>query len=145
MTNFTTAERALAEARAWIGTPYQPRASVRGVGTDCLGLVRGVWRALHGAEPEAVPPYGPLWLESADEILHLALARHLDERDMRAAQPGDVLLFRFRAGLPARHAAILSAPERMIHAYSGRAVVESALAPWWRRRCVAAFAFPDGS
>jgi NlpC/P60 family putative phage cell wall peptidase len=31
--------------RDWIGTPYQHQASLKGVGCDCLGLVRGVWRA----------------------------------------------------------------------------------------------------
>jgi NlpC/P60 family putative phage cell wall peptidase len=45
----------VAEARSWIGTPYRHQASLKGVGCDCLGLVRGVWRAVLGAEPEAVP------------------------------------------------------------------------------------------
>ncbi|MEM9842167.1 MAG: peptidase P60, partial [Pseudomonadota bacterium] len=31
-------------ARAWLGTPYRHQASRRGVGADCLGLIRGVWR-----------------------------------------------------------------------------------------------------
>ena len=43
-------------ARAWLGTPYHHQASLRGVGCDCLGLVRGVWRELYGPEPEAAPP-----------------------------------------------------------------------------------------
>jgi len=51
--------RAVAIARAWIGTPYVHQASVKGAGADCLGLLRGVWRELYGAEPEAVPAYTP--------------------------------------------------------------------------------------
>jgi NlpC/P60 family putative phage cell wall peptidase len=39
----------LEEARSWIGTPYQHQASLKGVGCDCIGLVRGVWRAVYGA------------------------------------------------------------------------------------------------
>ena len=35
-----------------------------------------------------------------------------------------MLLFRWRPHLPAKHAAILSAPGRMIHAYDGSAVAE---------------------
>ena len=35
-------------ARLRIGTPYRHQASLKGVGCDCLGLVRGVWRAVHG-------------------------------------------------------------------------------------------------
>jgi len=52
------------EARRWIGTPYVHQASLLGAGTDCLGLVRGVWRALLGPEPEAPPPYTPDWAEA---------------------------------------------------------------------------------
>lgn len=44
-------------ARGWIGTPYRHQASVRGAGADCLGLIRGVWRELYGAEPAEVPAY----------------------------------------------------------------------------------------
>ena len=54
---------ALAEARTWLATPYRHQASVKGWGCDCLGLVRGVWRQLYGAEPESVPPYRPDWAE----------------------------------------------------------------------------------
>ena len=135
--------RILAEARDWIGTPYLHRASVRGSGADCLGLVRGVWRTVMGAEPEPLPPYAPDWAEAArQETLRDTARRHLVEVDIAAAKPGDVLLFRFRPHLPAKHAAILSAPARMIHAYDGVAVCETHLTPWWRRHLAAAFAFP---
>ena len=42
-------------AHGWIGTPYRHQESCKGAGTDCLGLVRGVWRDYIGPEPE-VPP-----------------------------------------------------------------------------------------
>ncbi len=58
------AAAAVAAARAWIGTPYVHQASVKGVGCDCLGLLRGVWRELRGAEPLAVPNYSPDWAEA---------------------------------------------------------------------------------
>ena len=133
----------LAEAREWIGTPYQHQASVKGAGCDCLGLIRGVWRALHGGEPEAAPAYTPDWAERAGEETLLAAAqRHLQELPIAQASPGDVLLFRMDAQSPAKHAAILDEAGRLIHAYWGRAVVRSRFAPWWRARCAAAFAFP---
>jgi NlpC/P60 family putative phage cell wall peptidase len=47
--------RVLDIARDWLDTPYQHQASVRGAGCDCLGLIRGIWRTLYGAEPEAPP------------------------------------------------------------------------------------------
>lgn len=133
----------LAEAREWIGTPYQHQASVKGAGCDCLGLVRGVWRALYGEEPEQAPAYTPDWAERAGEETLLAAAqRHLHALPIAQAAPGDVLLFRMDAQSPAKHAAILDEEERLIHAYWGRAVVRSRFAPWWRARCAAAFAFP---
>src|SRR5215470_3685481 len=51
-------------ARGWIGTPYRHQASLKGVGCDCLGLLRGVWPELHGEEPEDVPPYSSDWSEA---------------------------------------------------------------------------------
>ena len=59
-----------------------------------------------------------------------------------AFAPGDVLLFRYRDRYPAKHAAIATAPDLMVHAHDGAAVAEVAIAPWWRRRLAYAFAFP---
>jgi NlpC/P60 family putative phage cell wall peptidase len=98
----------LAEARDWIGTPYQHQASVKAAGCDCLGLVRGVWRAIYGAEPEAAPAYTPDWAERhGAETLLLAARRHLVETTLAAVLPGDVLLFRMDAQAPMKHCASL--------------------------------------
>ena len=35
-------------ARLWLGTPYRHQMAMRGAGTDCLGLLRGVWRDVFG-------------------------------------------------------------------------------------------------
>lgn len=129
----------LEEARRWIGTPYRHQASCKGAGCDCLGLVRGVWRACIGPEPETVPPYAPDWSEGGENLLEAARRRLVP---MAAPAPGDVLLFRPHARGPARHCAILSSAETMIHAYWGRAVAETPLTRWWRRRIAGTFAFP---
>jgi NlpC/P60 family putative phage cell wall peptidase len=138
--------RIITEAREWIGTPYMHQASAKGAGCDCLGLVRGVWRALYGAEPEIAPAYTPDWAERAGaETLLEAARRNMREIAIEDAAPGDVLLFRMHAQAPAKHCAILDEDARIIHAYWGRAVVRSRFAPWWRARCAAAFSFPDVS
>ncbi|EJW10161.1 NLP/P60 family protein [Rhodovulum sp. PH10] len=136
-------ERIVAEARRWIGTPYRHQASLCGVGCDCLGLVRGVWRALYGGEPEAPPPYTPDWAEARgrDTLLEAA-TRHLIRIEPSEVSPGDVLLFRWRDNLPAKHAAIVTTRETMVHAHDGARVAEVAIAPWWRRKLAAAFRFP---
>ncbi|MGA7310195.1 MAG: peptidase P60, partial [Pseudolabrys sp.] len=46
------------------------------------------------------------------------------------------------ANLPAKHAAIVTTPDMMVHAHDGAAVAEVAIAPWWRRRLAYAFKFP---
>ena len=136
-------EQIIAEARAWIGTPYRHQASLKGVGCDCLGLLRGVWRALYDTEPELTSAYAPDWAEAnGEEKLAEAARRHMTEIAPKDAAPGDVLLFRWRPHLPAKHAAILTAPGRMIHAYDGAAVCEVHFAPFWQRRVAFAFRFP---
>lgn len=133
----------VAAARRWIGTPYRHRASLEGVGCDCLGLVRGLWREFYGDEPEDLPAYAADWAEAGRrETLAAAAGRHLVPVPVDRAAPGDVVLFRWRPDLPAKHAGILTAPTRFVHAYDGSAVVESPLGSWWRRRLAAAFAFP---
>jgi NlpC/P60 family putative phage cell wall peptidase len=133
----------VAEALAWQGTPYRHQASLKGVGCDCLGLIRGVWRAVMGEEPETPPAYTPDWAEARGaETLAMAARRHLAEIAPAEAGEGDVLLFRWRKDLPAKHAAILIAPDRFLHAHQGAAVVSAALSPWWRRRIAYAFRFP---
>ncbi len=138
-----TQENIVAETRDWIGTPYRHQASLKGVGCDCLGLVRGVWRALIGEEPERAPPYAPGWAEAASgEPLADAAARHLVAIALDEFGAGDVLLFRWRARLPAKHAAIVTSADTMVHAHDGAAVAEVAISPWWRRRLAYAFRFP---
>jgi NlpC/P60 family putative phage cell wall peptidase len=138
--------RIVSLARSWIGTPYHHQASAHGVGTDCIGLVRGIWRTLYGAEAQALPAYSRDWAEATgEETLIEAARRHLIEVATGEAQPGDVLVFRYRATSVAKHAAILVTPVTMIHAFEGAPVSEVALSRWWRRRLAAAFAFPAAS
>lgn len=138
----------ISSARGWLGTPYRHQASQKGIGTDCLGLLRGVWRECVGAEPLDVPPYTPDWADRrADDPLLSAAQTCLDEIAASEARSGDVLLFRMALGAPAKHCAILTAtpprePATIIHAYWGRSVTETRLVPWWSRRIAAAFRFP---
>ena len=143
MSALLTRTRIVDAARDWIGTPYRHQASLRGLGCDCLGLVRGVWREVIGPEPEAPGPYAADWAE-ADGVERLAQAglRHFAPVSLGAFAAGDVLLFRWREGLPAKHAAIASSERTMIHAHDGASVCEVAIGSHWRRRIVFAFSFP---
>jgi len=141
------AAEAVRAARGWIGTPYVHQASCQGAGADCLGLVRGVWRALYAGEPELPPAYTSDWAEpQGEERLWRAALRHLVAKRLDQAAPGDVLLFRMRAGAVAKHLGIQAGVgdgASFIHAYTGHGVVESPLTAPWARRIVARFAFPE--
>lgn len=157
----------LALAGTWIGTPYRHQGALKGVGCDCLGLIRGIWRELYGTEPEAVPAYAPDWAErGGEERLLAAAGRHfLSVPSFAQSQPGDMVLFRFRPHLAAKHAGIfarlpeeccvaegaacpeqsgvLLTPNAFIHAYEQTAVTLSALVPGWRRKIAGIYRFPE--
>lgn len=132
-------------ARAWIGTPYLHQASVKGVGCDCLGLLRGIWRVLYGSEPEAIPAYTQDWSEpQGAERLMSAAERHLAGASGAPLAAGQVIVFRMRQGAVAKHLGLVSdagAVPRFIHAYQGHGVVESPLSAPWRKRIAARFEF----
>ncbi len=133
----------VAAARTWIGTPYHHQASLKGIGADCLGLVRGVWRDVYGSDAETPPAYSRDWAEArGQETMLDAAGRHLAAVALDALQAGDVVVFRLRAGTVAKHAAIVSGTGTMIHAMEGGPACEVALSPWWRRRIAGAFRFP---
>lgn len=140
--------KVVTEAREWIGTPYRHQHSTKGVGCDCLGLVRGVYRGIIGPEPEQTPNYSPSWGEAGmQEVLLGAAQRNLVDKSSSdksmPLSPGDVLIFRMRRGMLAKHCGIAVSNTRMIHAYQGSgAVEESDLVPYWRQRIIGVFRYP---
>lgn len=144
------ADQVVASARDWIGTPYQHQMSCKGAGSDCLGLVRGVWREVLGAEPVPIPAYTYDWSEvSKAEVLWTSA------RDVMCSvapdaplAPGQILLFRMRKTAVAKHLGILvsaGAAPRFVHAYTRHGVVETSFSQPWQRALVARFSFPSVS
>ncbi|MGF1462063.1 MAG: NlpC/P60 family protein [Maricaulaceae bacterium] len=131
----------LLEARSWIGTPYRHQASAKGAGCDCLGLIRGVWRALIGPEPLPTPAYRADWFGPGDTRLIEAAHAFLVPTPTETASTGDVLILAPRRDEPARHCAIVSQPGWIIHAYWGRTVAETPLGAFGAR-VAGAFGFP---
>ncbi len=138
-----TGQRIVAEARSWIGTPYIHQTSIKHVGCDCLGLVRGIWRELIGEEPQPTPAYSSSWAEiGSQEHLRDALREYFDPIDKKLLKPGDLMLFRLRARSPAKHLGLFTGSNRFIHAYDGASVVESAMSEFWYRRIDTSYRFP---
>ena len=153
----TTSQRAIAEpeqvisvARSWLGTPYHDQASLRGVGCDCLGLARGVWREVVGDEPFPIPPYSRDWGETGPrEVLADGARAMMLEIAPSDAPPGALVLFRMMPRAIAKHVGILTGPAQndmtagsFIHAYERLGVIEQPLTSVWQRRIAFAFLFP---
>lgn len=125
----------VAEARRWLGTPYRHRAALRGVGCDCLGLLRGVF----GVAGE-LPVYAADWRDDGGRAELAGIARRYL---VPATGPiaGQVALFRLGSGSSPRHCGIVVAEDRFIHAQEGFGVVEANLTEGWRRRLAGTFDF----
>lgn len=144
-----TRAEVVAEARAWIGTPYAHQAHLRGVGCDCGGLIGGVAVALGIVSAD--------WWETAF-AKHIGYSRQphgnslvdvldvfMTRIDPAEAQPADVLVFRFRR--EPQHVGIVVPHDGgmgMVHALNAgtRAVVEHRIDEKWQRRVTHAYALP---
>lgn len=131
----------VAEAQRWLGTPYRHQAALRGAGCDCLGLVRGIWQAVYGREPMAVPAYGPDWRGRDGEGLQAAAEHVLTLVELPFG--GEVVLFRLLANRPPRHCGVMLGPETFIHAQEGVGVVEAHMSAPWARRVAGYYQFPE--
>ncbi|PPB79752.1 NlpC/P60 family putative phage cell wall peptidase [Albidovulum inexpectatum] len=136
-------DRVISAARAWLGTPYHDQASLRGVGCDCLGLVRGVWREVVGPEPAGLPPYSADWGEVGrrEYVLRECRARMIE---VAKPQPGCVLVFRMVPGAVAKHLGVLTRDGTFVHAYERTGVIEEPFTRAWARRVAAQFLLPAG-
>ncbi len=127
-------------ARSWCDTPYQHQASVKGVGADCLGLIRGIYRELYGQEAATVPAYQRRARLAEGEVLWHAAAQYLQAESLPPKR-GYVLLFRLQPQQPARHLGVLSGTDTMIHAAHDMKVCEVHYHRFWQKRLVACFSF----
>ena len=131
-----TREQIVAEAREWLDTPFNHQASVKCVGCDCAGMVKGVWREL-GNDVSGVPSDYPRTPSNNQllKILEQYLVRSTDRN------PGCVLVFTLLN--EPQHIGIMTDNNTVIHAYQpfGK-VVEHRIDAKWQRRITACFSFP---
>ncbi len=137
-------EKVVSTTKEWLGTPYLHQAAKKNLGCDCLGLILGVGRELGVDLPGKVPPYSASWRDPlAGTLLQERADHYLQRQSERPPCPGDILLFRMRRDLPAKHCAILIAPDQMIHAQEGVGTIQLAFDAPWQRRLVAHYTFPN--
>ena len=125
----TTRADIVAEARAWLGTPWLHQARLKGVGTDCIGLIGGVALALGlpgAAEWDADPTLHCYGRTPDPRVLLGGCNRFMDRIAVEEVLPADVLIMSFEK--EPQHFAIVSRidPMYVVHAYAQRGrVVEN--------------------
>lgn len=133
-------EQIVAAARGWLGTRWHHQGRLKGVGTDCAGLVIGVGQELgltefdmtgYGHRPDS---------RELEQLCH----DHMSPIPVASARPGDVLLI--EVDKQPQHMAFkteIDGAAGMIHAYAPlRQVVEHRIDDDWGARIVAAFQIP---
>lgn len=130
------ADDILAEAREWIKTPFRHQGALKGVGCDCVGLIKGV-----GQATGAINNVDNRW----EKYRHYR--RTPNPRQMRAgmedfliqitaeqAMPGDIVWMEWRENLPMHLGIIGVIDDRrtLIHAFRRvRMVTEHGLTREW--------------
>lgn len=123
------------EAQRWLGTRYVHKQSVRGSGTDCVGLLFGVYQTVglipaHLSFQDVTGDYPVDWcLHRGEELYLQGLAAWCIPGLGRL---GDIAIFQW--GRTQSHTGIVSGthPVKFIHAYApAKSVTESFLSGFW--------------
>jgi cell wall-associated NlpC family hydrolase len=141
------AQQMIAEARAWLGTPWRHQGRVKGHGVDCVGFVALVGRDAGLIDVDEAANYG----RRPDGVtLRARLDAHLEPVSLDALAPGVIVLMA-TDGVPDHVGLITDYPGApgelaLIHAYVvARKVVEHRLDDAWRRRIVGAYRVPEAA
>ena len=136
-------EKMVTEARTWIGTPWHHQYCLRGVGVDCVGLVRAAYEVATGNKTDLIVDYHRMPPIGREQRLADILAQYADPIDKTDLQPGDILLFRFINGT-SNHIGLYTGNGCFIHAWmTVRKVVEMPLDDVWKRAMATAFRVPE--
>ena len=135
---------AIEEARSWVGTPFKHQASLKGVGCDCIGLIKGIGVALnlvdYDEKSDKAKPYLNYRLMPDSKKMREGLAVFLVPIDVIDAVAGDILFMAWTK--EPQHVAFIS--ERgIIHSYSAVGkVVEHTFDKSWKERVMGAYRYP---
>jgi cell wall-associated NlpC family hydrolase len=111
----------VAEARAWLRTPYHHMGRVKGAGVDCATLLAEVFARAGVIEPVAIPFYPPDWHLHRDAERYLGFVLDHAREIAGDPLPADIALWRF--GRCFSHGAIVIDWPVVIHAYAGKGCI----------------------
>lgn len=122
-------DQLLAEARSWLGTPYQHQGRTK-FGVDCIGYVMCVYHSLN-PWPHVMRETRTYGMRPTDGLLLAKVSKYCTQ--VHKAEPGVVILIQWPKASTPSHAAICGG-STILHSYkrAGRAVETSYGEPWLR-------------
>jgi cell wall-associated NlpC family hydrolase len=115
-------------AREWIGTPFHDCSCIKGIGTDCAHLIKGVFCEAGILPDFVIDAYSPQhFLHSDREEFLEYVTRYAHEIERERSQTGDIVLYKI--GRAFAHGAIIVAPgwPHIVHAHYHSRMVRKAL------------------
>lgn len=145
-----TRDQFIAEARTWIGTPFQDKGRRKGQGLDCVGIVLCTGHDLGINDKNGVPFTRDMYTDYSSQptgnFVHLTCCKHLIAKAVPAMRAGDVVTMAVPSA-PCHVGVIGDSPNglTLIHAYAGGGSVcmEHVITPQWKRRIVGCFQMPN--
>lgn len=121
----TTVAKFMSELESWLGSNYEHLQQSKN-GTDCIGLVLGVYKAL-GLIPADISPgeYPKQWYLEKDIQTHPAFdnlkqsVKVIKIEKQENFLPGDIVVFQFGRAVEA-HVALYTTRKSFIHAVAGQ-------------------------
>lgn len=144
MLNRIRREDVVKEALEWEGTKWQHQASLKGVATDCIGFVAGVYRNL-GKDVEFKADYPATWhiFNDYQRLYNEAKGLGLIEISPEEMKPGDILFFQF-GKMPANHVGLYIGDGFFLHAYTSvHKVVKSRVNGTWQKCLYSVMKVPE--
>lgn len=129
-------EDIVAAALEMVDTPFHAQQSVKGVGTDCIGVAKHVARRVN-FEFEDNVTYSMQPTGELQPILEALFVRVRGD-----IQAGDIVLMKWDDCEP-HHVAVYIGNGRIVHAYSrAEKVVNQSFGNYWKKKTVAFYRFP---
>lgn len=143
----------VAEARSWLGTPYQHQGRVKGTACDCIGLIigtainLGLWSGNYGAYSSR--PRGNAVRHVMDSECETVMDTDVQSIALEDIALGDIGLFWYRDRREAQHFCVfgehplVAGNLTMIHSYTtAKKVTENTVDDFWAKRILKVYRFP---
>ena len=116
------------ELDSWLGTPFRHYSRVNQLGTDCIGMVLGVFEELGLIHDVELAYYSRDWWlhEKTNKTMESLLKQFAPKKIKNNYLPGDVMIYQMGRAKDA-HCGLYTIRDTLIHSQYGVGVLESQL------------------